>query len=249
MNEQNEFIKSINDMLELAYDQENVIFTNQLEEIFPEVKTDEAKKQVLLDYLKEKKIGLDHPVDAKDYMSVEEIDYLKYYMDDLDKEEKLSDGEREAYRKNAIAGDEDAMMLALKDYLPNVVDIARLYVGQGVMIEDLIGEANIALMTSLEGLGALDEASEVDGFFAKICMDTMQDVIAKEMDALSEEEKLVKEVNKVSKAAKDLALLLRRKVTIEELSEESKISRAKILKALKLTANQIEDIEIPDELK
>ena len=102
-------------------------------------------------------------------------------------------------------------------------------------------------MESLGNLGALGSADEVDGFFSKICMDAMQDTIALRQDELSEDEKLVKKVNKVAKAAHDMSLFLARKVTVDELSKESGISKAMIEKALKVTANKIDGIEIPKE--
>ena len=49
MSEQSDFIKRINELNELAADQENVIFEDQLYDIFPEVKDNEASRQVILD--------------------------------------------------------------------------------------------------------------------------------------------------------------------------------------------------------
>lgn len=247
MSEQSEFIKRIGEMMEIAADQENVIFMDQLEEIFPEAKEDQAKRQVLLDYLKEKRIGIDAPLDASEFMTEEENKYLEFYIEDLKGAGELTQGEREVFRKRAIAGDMDAANVVLNDYLINVVDIAKLYAGQGVLVEDLIGEANIALVMSLENLGALDEAGEVDGFFGKICMDAMQDVIARRVDELTEDEKMLKKVNDISKAAKDLSMLLNRKVTVEELSNESGFTKAAIEKAIKLTGNKIEEIDTEGE--
>lgn len=249
MNPQDDFIKRISEMTELAKDQQNVIFEDQLEAIFPEAAEDSAKKEVLLQYLKEKRIGLNEQVDTNEFLSEEEKNFLDYYLEDLENERELSEGEREAMKISAISGDSDAQNSILSDFLKNVVEIAKLYAGQGVMLEDLIGEANIALVSQLSGVEALEKPDEVEGYLSRICMDAMQDFIAGEMDELSEEEKLVKKVNKVSKAARDLSKLLGRKVTIDELSEESKISKASIEKALKLTANKIEEIEIPDYLK
>lgn len=249
MSEQSEFIKRINELTELAGEQENVIFEDQLEDIFPEVKEDSAKKQVLLDFLKEKKIGLNEKIDADDLMTEEEKNYLEYYIEDLKGAGELTPGEREAFRIRAIAGEEDAAAIVLQDYLMNVVEIAKLYAGQGVMIEDLIGEANIALVMALENIGALEKPEEVDGFFGKTVMDAMQDSIARYMDELSEDEKMVRKVNKVSKAAKDLSQLLGRKITVEELMEESKMSRNYIISAMKLCGNRIEEIETPEELQ
>lgn len=248
MSEQNEFIKRINELTELAGEQENVIFEEQLEAIFPEVTEDSAKKQVLLDFLKEKKIGLNEKIDVEELMSEDEKNYLEFYLEDLKGAGELTPGEREAFRIRAIAGEEDAQALVLQDYLLNVVEIAKLYAGQGVMIEDLIGEANIALVMALPNICALDKPAEVDGFFGKTVMDAMQDTIARHIDELSEDEKLVKKVNKVSKAAKDLSMLLGRKVTVEELMEESKMSRNYIVSAMKLCGNRIEELETPEEL-
>lgn len=249
MSEQSEFIKRIGELTELAADQENVIFEDQLYDIFPETKEDSAKKQVLVDYLKEKKIGINEKIDTEEFMTEDEKNYLEFYIEDLKGAGELTPGEREAFRKSAIAGDPAAANIVLQDYLMNVVELAKLYAGQGVLVEDLIGEANIALVMGLNGLGSLEFHEEIDGYFGKIVMDSMQDAIARHMDELSEDEKLVKKVNKVSKAAKNLSELLGRKVTVEELCQESKMSRNYVISAMKLCGNRIEEIETPDELK
>ena len=247
MNEQSEFLKRIEDLTELALDQENVIFKDQLFEIFPEIKDDETRYNIISDYLKEKRIGIDDKIDPDEFLNEDEKNYLKFYLEDLEGLKKYEENELKALKERAIAGDEAAATTVLNDYLINVVDIAKLYAGQGVFVDDLIGEANIALVESLGNLGALEAADEVEGFFSKICMDTMQDIIAARQDELSEDEKLVKKVNKVAKAAHDLSLFLARKVSVDELSKESGISKAMILKALKVTANKIDGIEIPKE--
>lgn len=249
MNEQQEFAKRISELVELSLDQENVIFEDQLFDIFPEVKNDEAKLNVIKEFLKEKKIGLNSKVAFEDVITDEEKNYLEFYLEDLKAQPELTQGEREAFIMSAMAGDESAQMIVLQDYLKNVVEIAKLYAGQGVMIEDLIGEGNVALVSAVSMLGSLEKPSEVDGFLAGQVMDAMQDFIASVMDENSAEEKLLDKVNKVAKEAAELSETLGRKVTIEELMNESGISRAQIEKALKLTANNIDGIEIPDELK
>lgn len=247
MNEQQEFAKRINELVELAKDQENVIFEDQLFDIFPEVKTDNAKYDVIKEFLKEKKIGLNEKIPFMDAISEDEKNYLEFYLDDLNSQPKLTPGERDAFRLSAMAGDENAQMIVLSDYLLNVVEIAKLYAGQGVLLEDLIGEGNVALVSAVSMLGSLEKPSEVDGFLASQVMDAMQDIIAEAMDENGAEEKLLEKVNKVAKEAKELSETLGRKVTVDELSNESGISKAQILKALKLTANSIEEIEIPKD--
>lgn len=249
MDEQQKFAQRIYELTELALDQENVIFEDQLFDIFPEVKDDEAKLNVIKEFLSQKKIGINAKMSFDDMITDEERNYLDYYLEDLAAQEELSDGERKAFIMSAMAGDEAAQMIVMQDFLKNVVEISKLYAGQGVLIEDLIGEGNVALVTSVAELVNLESPSEAEGFLSARVMDAMQDIIAAAMDDNSDEEKMLKKVNKIAKEAKELAETLGRKVTIDELSQETGISRAQIEKALKLTANAIEDIEIPDELK
>lgn len=249
MNEQKDFIKRINELTELAADQENVIFEDQLYDIFPEVKESEEKMKVIKEFLSEKKIGLNEKLPLEEVLTSEEKNYLDFYLEELAEQTPLTDGEREAMLLSAMAGDENAQMAVLNDTLKNVVEIAKLYAGQGVMVEDLIGEGNLVLVTAVTMLGSCETAKEAEGMLTGQIMDAMQDLIAQNMDEAGEEEKLLNKVNKVAKAAKELSEDLGRKVTIEELMEESGLSRAYIEKALKLTANMIEDIEIPEDLK
>ena len=248
MNEK-EFTLRINDLLELAADQENVLFTEQIYEIFPETRDDKKRMQIILDFLKEKHIGIDEKPDVNESLSDDEKKYLEFYLEDLRAQGDLTAGEREAFMLSAMAGEEDAKTTVITDYLKNVVEIAKLYAGQGVLLEDLIGEGNIALLGAVDMLGAMENAKEAEGFLAKSVMDAMQDLIGRTFDEKAAEEKLLKLVNKVSEKAKELSEELKRKVNIEELSEEYKISKSQILKALKLTANKIEEIEIPEDLK
>lgn len=249
MNDKQDFIRRINELTEIALDQENVIFEDQLFAIFPEIKDDKAKFDVIKEYLTAKKIGLNDKLPVDVLLTKEEKNYLDFYLEELNEKTPLTKGEREAFMLSAMAGEENARALILEDTLKNVVEIAKLYVGQGVLLEDLIGEGNLSLVTATATLSACENAAEAEGVLASAIMDAMQDLIAEAGDESGKEEKLLKRVNKVSKAAAELAGALGRKVTIEELMEESGMTRSYIEAALKLTGNAIEDIEIPDELK
>ena len=55
------------------------------------------------------------------------------------------EGEKEAVTISAMAGDRDAQKRLIEIYIPKVVEVAKLYAGQGVFVEDLIGEGNLAV--------------------------------------------------------------------------------------------------------
>ena len=128
-------------------------------------------------------------------------------------------------------------------FLPQVVDIAKLYSGQGVLLEDLIGEGNVALATGVEMLGCLEDPEEVDGMLGKMIMDAMEDYIAENTEAKKADMKVVDKVNLISEQAKELAETLHRKITVEELAQETGIEEAEIQEAIQFSGNKIEYFE------
>jgi RNA polymerase primary sigma factor len=128
-------------------------------------------------------------------------------------------------------------------HLDNVVELAKLYAGQGVFLEDLIGEGNVALSLGVTMLGALEHESEADGMLTRMIMDGMEECIADHAEMTKQDEKSAKSVNDVADKARELAEELGRKVTIEELMQETGFTRNAIQRALVFSGGKIEDID------
>ena len=126
-----------------------------------------------------------------------------------------------------------------------VVEIAKLYSGQGVFLEDLIGEGNVALTIGVTMLGCLEHAKEAEGMLGKMIMDAMEDYINENMAEEDKDKKVLSKVKKVARKAKELSEELRRKVTVEELSAETGMSENAIREAMQLSGYTIEEIENP----
>ena len=143
---------------------------------------------------------------------------------------------------SAMAGDTDAAKRLTEIYLPEVPQIAKLYAGQGVSLEDLIGEGNVALSLGVHMLGALEHAEEARGMLGKMMMDAMEDCIAMNAEEEKSDRKIADKVNKVADAANALQEELRRKVTVEELAQESGMSQKAIEDAVRISGGKIESI-------
>ena len=103
-------------------------------------------------------------------------------------------------------------------------EIAKLYAGQGVLLEDLVGEGNLALSFGVTMLGSLEKPEEVEGMLGKMIMDAMEEYIAEHAENSKIDKRVEDKVNKVADKARELAEELQRKVTIEELMEETGMS-------------------------
>ena len=237
------FADKLQGLRDLAKAQANIVTKDQVEEAFEVFGLDEEQFALVYDYLNKHKIGIGEAVDTEEYMTDEENTFLQMYIDEIALIPLVSSGEREAIVLSAMAGDGSAQEALINQMLSQVVDIAKLYVGQGVFLEDLIGEGNVALAMGVKMLGAMENAAEAEGMLTKMVMDAMEDYISENAEESKKDKRISDKVNKVADAARELSESYGRKVTADELSEESGMSVKAILEAMKLSGGKIEDLE------
>lgn len=245
MSEQKEllFARTLEQVKKKAKGQNNCISKDQVKEAFEELDFSEEQLEMVFDYLKKHKIGIEKPVDPDDYLTESEMDYLGEYRKELELIEKVSEGEKEAIILSAMAGEMQAQERLIRIFLPQVMEVARLYAGQGVYLEDLIGEGNVALTVGVTGLGAFEHAREAEGALMRMVMDAMEESVAESMQEADKDKKVAARVNKVAEKAKELAGELHRKVTAEELAAETGMSLKSIQDAMRMSGFAIEDLE------
>ncbi len=237
------FAKTLEKVRKQAREQGNCIEEQQVRDAFAELALSQEQLEMVFDYLKKHKIGIGESIEPEEYLTEEEIDYLEEYKKEMQLLEKLSDGEKEAVTLSAMAGEVDAQRRLIQAYLPQVVEISKLYSGQGVFLEDLIGEGNVALAMGVTMLGCLEHAKEAEGMLIKMVMDAMEECIADNLQEAEKDKKVFDRVNKVAEKARELAEELHRKVTVEELAQETGISQKAIEDAMRMSGFAIEDLE------
>ena len=237
------FAKTLEKVRKQAREQGNCIEEQQVRAAFAELALSQEQLEMVFDYLKKHKIGIGESIEPEEYLTEEEIDYLEEYKKEMQLLEKLSDGEKEAVTLSAMAGEVDAQRRLIQAYLPQVVEISKLYSGQGVFLEDLIGEGNVALAMGVTMLGCLEHAKEAEGMLIKMVMDAMEECIADNLQEAEKDKKVLDRVNKVAEKARELAEELHRKVTVEELAQETGISQKAIEDAMRMSGFAIEDLE------
>jgi len=243
MNQEALFARTLEQVKEQAAGQGGWIGEEEVQEAFAPLGLSGEQLHMVYDYLVKHKIGIGAPVNPDDYLTEEEKNYLQNYLDELESLPKATPGEKEAITLSAMAGDLDAQGQLAIFYLPDVVEVARLYSGQGVPLEDLIGEGNLALTAGVSMLGALERTDEAQGMLGKMMMDAMEELIQQQQTAEKADQKMTQRINKVLEAARSLSEELHRKVTVEELAQEAKLSEKAIREAVRLSGHQIEYLE------
>ena len=237
------FGKTLEFVKKTAKNQGNVISEEQITTAFAPLHLEEEQMQMVYDYLKKQAIGIGDPLADEEYLSTEEVDYLKEYEESLKDFEDATDGEKQATFLSAMAGDKNARNRLIEIFLPKVPEFARLYSGQGVLIEDLIGQGNMALSEGVNMLNAMENAQEAEGMLVKMMMDAMEELVSETYETHQGDEEMLKKINQIAKQAKELSEELRRDVTIEELAEETKIPAEEIEEAFRISGFAIEGIE------
>ena len=236
------FAKTLEEVRKKAKEQGNCISKEQVEDLFGPLVLSAEQLDMVYTYLHQRKIGIGEPMDPEEYLAEEEKDYLDHYLEELKALPEMTDGEREAVTLSAMAGDADAKNMLTQLYLPEVVEIAKLYAGQGVYLEDLIGEGNLAVSVGVTMLGALEHASEAQGMLGKMIMDAMEECIMQNAEEVKKDKKILDKVKKVARAADELYEELRRKVSVEEVMQETGLSRRTIEDAVRMSGNKIESL-------
>lgn len=237
------FTRLLIELKETAAAQGNILATEQVEEQFEEYNLNDEQMSLVYEYLRGAKIGVDEPVDYDAMIEGEDRKYLDMYLDELSKLPPVSEGKKEGLLLSVMSGDMSARNELTEAFLPQVVDIAKIYAGQGVLLEDLIGEGNVALAVIMDMLGAQDSAQAAEEMIVQVVMQAMESLVYENQAENEGAGEWAEKANLVLEKANELADELLRKVTVEEVSKETGLGVEEIEEILQVTGWKIEVIE------
>ena len=96
-------------------------------------------------------------------------------------------------------------------------------------------------------LGCLEHPKEAEGMLGKMVMDAMETYIGDSLEESGRNRKIEDQVNQVADQARELSELMQKKVTIEELVQETGLTEEYIREAVRLSGNRIEYIAAEQE--
>lgn len=237
--EEQQFRKALGEIKDLASLQGGFVSELQISEALPEI--NDEQKPLVYDFLKQSGIGINEPLAAGEDAAAE--GHLKFYLEELEDIVRPDESMKTLLLRDALRGDRIAKEKIIHAYLPVVLDIAKLYAGQGVEMEDLIGEGNVALAAAVENLECVETPEEADALIGKLIMNAMEAYVGIENNEEQLMEQVLTDTAKVLEKARQMAEDLLRKVTVEELSGESGISKEEILRAAQMAKECADYIE------
>ncbi|MDE7476585.1 MAG: hypothetical protein K2M91_01310, partial [Lachnospiraceae bacterium] len=214
------FAQILEELRDTARLQGNMLTSEQISEAFEQWQLDDGKLTLIHEYFRNNHIGIDEQGDVDENLSGDDVNFLEMYLEELRELPPVSDGEKRAVLMSALAGDSDAQAKLVEIFLPQVVEISKLYAGQGALVEDLIGEGNVAAAMAVTMLECVEGIDEVEGFIGRMVMDAMEEYISDDTGNRQIDENVLNKVNEVNDKAKELYDSFLRKVTVKEVADE-----------------------------
>lgn len=244
MEKEKAFASALQELVKLAKTQGNVLSEEQVKEPFLDMHLDKTQFGLILEYLKQNKIGIDQAVDPEDYLTEDDVHYLDLYLEELKSLEHWTDEKKKEVMGLALKGNAQAQAQLIEAYLTEVVEISKLYAGQGILLEDLIGEGNVAITLGVKMLECVEDIKEAEGMLVKTIMDAMEKYIDENLESDEADKKILEKINRIADLSKELAENIGRKVTVDELVRESDYTKEEIMEAIEITAHNMEYIEV-----
>jgi RNA polymerase primary sigma factor len=180
-------------------------------------------------------------------MNDEEKSYLEFYLEELDSIKPYTEEEKKELLAKAMNGDKQAKNDYINANLIRVTEIARLYVNQGVLLEDLIGEGNVALASSMDIVEEEEDVNEAEEMVVSMIMKAMEELVADDANSKDAFEEWAERANEVLDKARELSEDYLRKITIRELCEEAGYTEEFVRDVMDVTGGGIEFIDMTGE--
>ena len=166
--------------------------------------------------------------------------YLEQYLDELKEIKGAAPGEEKQLLGRIKKGDITAKGRFTEINLNKVVEIANEYRNQGMTVEDLIQEGNMALIQSLDELPDIEDYDKLMEFIYSYVRNGITVSLVEQQESDDFEGKVMEESNRIFNALKKLEEELGRKASLQELAEYTKLSEEEIEDILEFTAEALE---------
>ncbi len=161
-------------------------------------------------------------------------DFYQMYLEEMEHIPPCTRIEQEGLLKEAAEGSKEAKKRIVEGNLRTALEYAREYDGRGVLMTDLVQEANMALMMAVEEYVQEEVGQEFDTFKSQRIREALAAAVEEQQSAKQTGEELTARVNVLQQISQLLAKELGREATVEELADKMKMTVEEISGIMKI---------------
>ncbi len=151
-------------------------------------------------------------------------DFYQMYLEEMGDINPCTKEETELLLHDIKEGKDEAKKRLVEGNLKTALSYAKEYDGKGVLLTDLVQEANMALMMAVDRYDGTPVKEEFDHFAATMMKEYLQAAVDEEISAEQTGEELAARVNVLQTVSQALSKDLGREATIEELADKMKMT-------------------------
>ncbi len=220
----------------------NTITRDEVREILSGIPLAEEHYRLIYEYLEQQNIRVtDSREEGADEAAAEgEGDSLSAYLQELIRLQGEMFEDEHALLRKVMQGDGEARLRLIESYLPLICEAAGTLKSEELLLEDLIQEGNLGLLTALDSLEQFDSPAACSAHILNSINEAMSQAILGSREKREMGDHLVSRVNHLNEAVHNLERDLGRRVSIGELSAYLEMPLQEIQDILRMSGDQIE---------
>lgn len=165
--------------------------------------------------------------------------FYQMYLDEMGEITPCTGEEQLELIADLRGGNQEAKKRLVEGNLRAALEYAREYDGKGVLLSDLVQEANMALLMAVEEYAKAGGETGFDSYVGQRIKKALELAVEEEQSADQTGEELAARVNVLSQIAQTLAAELGREATVEELADKMKMSVDEIQGIMKMAMDAV----------
>lgn len=166
-------------------------------------------------------------------------DFYQMYLEEMEDIVPCEEEETRELLKAVKEGREEAKKRLVEGNLQTALSFAKKFEGKGVLLTDLVQEANMALIMAVDQYSGMEDKAEFDGFAGDRIKEALFAAVKEEESAEQTGEELAARVNVLQQIAQGLAEELGREATVEELAHKMKMTVGEIQGIMKMAMDAV----------
>lgn len=164
-----------------------------------------------------------------------EADYFKLYLDELQGITPCTTEETEELLKKIKNGDKEAGNRLIEGKLMQALSVVKDYGIKGLSVNDLVQEANVALMMTVASYDSDESDKDFDTVLKNNIISALDEAVEAQNSEQRIEEEMAARVNVLKDISQEMANELGREATLTELADRMKMTEEEIRDIMKLT--------------
>lgn len=166
-------------------------------------------------------------------------DFYQMYLEEMGDIIPCTEEETIQLLKAVKEGREEAKKRLVEGNLQTALSFAKEFEGKGVLLTDLVQEANMALIMAVDQYNGSEDQAEFDGFAGDRIKEALLAAVEEEESAEQTGEELAARVNVLQQISQGLAVELGREATVEELAHKMKMTVDEIQGIMKMAIDAV----------